>query len=78
MKSNYSSRACSSQLREILLDLLQSARRLPAPGADGLTLDDAVHCYPLGIAAGLVPGRDGLLQMHPEMAEDITRHFLNG
>lgn len=67
--------ACSAPLREILLDHLQSAMLLPAPGADGLTLDDAVDCYPLGIEAGLVPGGDALAQLHPEMADEIKTLF---
>lgn len=73
MKSHRLCRACSAPLREILLDLMQSTMLLP--GADGLTLDDAVDCYPLGIDAGLVPSRDALVQMHPEMAEEIKTLF---
>lgn len=77
MKSNPSRRICSAQLREILLELLQAATLLPAPGADGLTLDDAMDCYPLGIKAGLVPSWHALLQIHPEMADEIRMLFLD-
>jgi hypothetical protein len=62
---------CSAALLEILLTHFQAATLLPIPGGDGLTLEDAVSCYPLGIAAGLLPSWEELLRVHPELAEEI-------
>lgn len=66
---------CASTLRNVLLNLLQSARLLPVPGGDSLTLDDALGCYSAGIAAGLVPNEEQLVQMHPELLSEIKEFF---
>src|SRR5262245_36876577 len=66
-----SQRICSNKLRELLLGFFQMARVLPIPGADGLTLDDAVDCYELGVAAGLLPSWESLLLNYPDLADDI-------
>lgn len=52
----------------ILLGYLESA---PCwwPGADGLTVLDAIRGYPQAAAAGWVPQRDELLRTHPEFAD---------
>lgn len=77
MKSERAGRVCSDQLREVLLGRFEGAMRLPIPGGDGLTLDDAVECYVLGMAAGWLPSSKELIAMHPELAEEIQSFLGN-
>jgi len=56
------------QAMDILLGYLETARCW-WPGADGLTVLDAIRDYPQAAAAGWVPDRDELLRIHPELAE---------
>jgi hypothetical protein len=54
-------------LRQVLLDYLQASRVFCWPGADGLTVDDILNCYPQAIAAGEVPDCRELCRRHPDL-----------
>jgi hypothetical protein len=64
-----------SRVRELLLGYLQAAAVPLWPGADGLTLQDALRSYPQAAAAGRVPGLRQLLRDHPALAEELTALF---
>ena len=61
-----------ARVRELLLGCLQAAAVPLWPGADGLTLRDALVSYPQAAAAGRVPGLRQLLRDHPALAEELT------
>jgi hypothetical protein len=63
------------RVRELLLDHLRCADLPVWPGADGLTLEDALLSYPQAVAAGRVPDLRHLLRDHPELAEELTAFF---
>ena len=65
-------KACA---RELLLGCLQAAAVPLWPGADGLTLRDALLGYPQAAAAGCVPGLRQLLRDHAALAEELTAFF---
>jgi hypothetical protein len=47
------------------------------PGGDGLTVEDALHSYPQAAAAGLVPCREEVVRLHPELLDvllDLLTH----
>ena len=67
--------ARTEDLRHLLLDLLREPQAFFWPGADGLTLEEALNGYPAAAAAGRVPGRDELLAGHPELAAELTDFF---
>jgi hypothetical protein len=59
----------------VLLDLLWAAQ-LPAwPGADGLTVDEVLLCYPAAAAAGRVPGLHQLLDRYADLEDDLRTLF---
>jgi hypothetical protein len=60
---------------EILLEYLHSIDPHWWPGMDGLTLDVVLDCYCRAARAGHVPGKDELLRLHPEFAEDLAVLF---
>lgn len=45
------------------------------PGADGITIDDVLHFYASAAARGLVPGKDALVDWHPELASALEAFF---
>ena len=58
-------------LRQVLLDYLRASRVVRWPGADGLTDDDIVDCYPTAISAGDVPGWNELQTRFPELVGEL-------
>jgi hypothetical protein len=63
---------------DLLLRLLQTAPASCWPGADGLTVEDALCCYRQAAAGGRVPGLELLLRSHPEWKPDLIAFFRNG
>jgi hypothetical protein len=64
-------KTCGELLRQVLLDYLKPSRVVGWPGADGLTEDDIVDCYPRAIAAGDVPGWHELQSRFPELVGEL-------
>jgi hypothetical protein len=64
-----------ARVRELLLGHLRSAAVPLWPGADGLTLEDALLGYPQAAAAGRVPDLRQLLSEHPDLADELTAFF---
>src|SRR4029453_17288771 len=62
-------------LNAILLAHLRAMDAHFWPGIDGLTLDVVLDMYCLAAAAAQVPGKEALLQRHPELAEAIEAFF---
>jgi hypothetical protein len=60
------------RLHEVLLGYLEV---ILWPGADGLTLGEALLGYAEAAAAGQVPDQQELLQRHPELAEELRAFF---
>lgn len=58
-------------LQQLLLDLLKAGTVVNWPGADGITVDDVVNCYPQAIADGEVPGWHELQGRFPELADAL-------
>jgi hypothetical protein len=54
-------------LQQVLLEYLLGSRAVSWPGADGLTEDDVVNCYPQAVADGEVPDCPELRRRHPEL-----------
>jgi hypothetical protein len=64
----------AKRLREIMLGYLEAAGWFAFwPGGDGLTLDDALDCYPTAIAKGVVPDWQQLLSRHADL--DVELHL---
>jgi len=63
------------ELNAILLGHLRAMDAHFWPGIDGLTLDVVLDCYCQAAAAGHVPGKEELLNRHPELAEAIAAIF---
>jgi hypothetical protein len=62
-------------LEDILLGYLQSSHGCRWPGADGLTLEDALDCYRQAILIGGAPGPEDLVQRHPELSDAVRGLF---
>jgi hypothetical protein len=62
--------AAGQTLHDILLGYLQANHSFPWPGADGLTLEDALNSYLEAVALGRVPGGAELLRRHPELGDE--------
>jgi hypothetical protein len=58
-------------LHQVLLDYLRCSGVVGWPGADGLTTDDIVDCYPQAIATGEVPGWHELQSRFPSLADEL-------
>ena len=68
----------NGRLLDLLIRLLQAAPASCWPGADGLTVEDALCCYRQAAASGRVPGLEPLLQAHPEWKPDLIAFFRKG
>jgi len=66
-----------SELRALLLHYLQARVAFAWPGADGLTMDDILNCYPQAMAAGEVPDWQALRRRHPDLTAEL-QGFLAG
>jgi hypothetical protein len=62
--------ACGQTLQDVLLGYLQANHSFPWPGADGLTLEDALNSYLEAVALGRVPDGLELLRRHPELGDE--------
>jgi hypothetical protein len=58
-------------LLEVILALLEEHAAPRWPGADGLTLDDALAEYAQAAQRGQVPGPEELVRRFPHLAGDI-------
>ena len=56
------------QAIDVLLSYLEASNTW-WPGADGLTIEDAIRSYPEAVAAGHVPNRGELLRAHPGLVD---------
>jgi hypothetical protein len=65
--------ATRRRLKEVLLTYL--AANITWPGADGLTVQDALAAYRRGAAADCVPGLRELLERHAELADELHAFF---
>jgi hypothetical protein len=63
------------RLHEILLGYLEGPQVILWPGADGLTVEEALLGYAEAAAAGQVPDQQQLLEHHPELAEEVRAFF---
>jgi hypothetical protein len=62
-------------LHELLLAYLRAADAPRWPGADSLTLEDALRSYSQAAADGLVPDLPALLASHPELTDILNDFF---
>jgi len=65
----------SREVRELLLDYLQTVPPARWPGADGVTVEDILLSYPELAVAGCVPNQGELLDRHPELADALQDYF---
>ena len=63
----------AQSLRDIMLGFLQAGGVCTWPGADGLTVDDVLRCYPAAIAVGKVPDWPELQRRYPALAPEIQK-----
>jgi hypothetical protein len=63
------------RLREVLLGYLQAAGVPAWPGADGLTVRDALNDYQRAVAAGRVPDLRELRRRHPDLVDCLRAFF---
>lgn len=63
----------TGRMLDLLLNHLQAA--FCWPGADGLTIQDALGCYRQAAASGRVPGLEELLREYPEWGRYLRAVF---
>jgi hypothetical protein len=63
------------ELREVLLGYLLAASCPAWPGADGLTVEEALLAYAQNAAAGRVPDREELLRRHADLRDAVRAFF---
>ena len=63
------------RLPAVLLAYLDAVSAPAWPGGDGLTLDDALSCYPVALVAHQVPDRRQLRERHPDLADELEEFF---
>jgi len=71
--------ACDqTRLHAILLEHLQAAGAFPWPGADALTVEDALAAYLAAAGERRVMGPEELCRRYPALAAAITAFFAPG
>ena len=68
-------RTSADLLRQVLVDYLLASRVVAWPGADGITVDDILICYPKAVAAGEAPDWQELCRRHTELISEIQSLF---
>ncbi len=63
------------RLHRVLIGYMDGVACPAWPGADGLTVEDVVGCYPQALSAGQVPGLDDLVSIHPDLADELNCFF---
>jgi hypothetical protein len=66
---------CKHHLDEVLLNYLEDPHVTAWAGGDGLTVEEALCCYAEALASNQVPGRQELLTLHPELADELAHFF---
>lgn len=73
---NATEQASDERVIALLADRLCAAGVLPWPGTDGLTLEDVVRAaHHSAATAGVLPSPTELIELHPDLADDIRRYF---
>jgi hypothetical protein len=62
-------------LEDVLLAYLLANHAFPWPGADGLTLAEALDSYRQALPSRRVPNRLELLRRHPDLSDEIMAFF---
>jgi hypothetical protein len=62
-------------VREVLLNYLLSAGLPDWPGADGRTVHEVLLAYPEYAAMGRVPGLQDLVEIYPDLREELAALF---
>jgi hypothetical protein len=66
---------CAERLRELLLEYLRVTRVSTWPGADGLTVEDVLTCYPEAIGAWEVPDWRRFVRENPELEAAVQAYL---
>jgi hypothetical protein len=65
----------AERLSVLLLGYLQTLAPCWWPGADSLTVEDALDAYAQAAARGRVPGLQELMRRHPELTVELGEFF---